>query len=483
MIREKWIVILVVLLTQFGALTLNAQNSKRRKAIYFKGQQRSLIEWEKSSEKWLDLEVWKAENANRENNPDWEVLAKNRLLRENMGRVIQCIGECLLHRGLKFNNADYRSGIKEGDELTTGDDSFIWVFLLDGTLVRLSPNSSISFKEINIGIDDIFLHARMNYGNILWLTRDPRMVKESNLRETDTLFLPLSMLDANTTSEKVNYTEANLYSALTVSERDLLHSKRLNKLINENNLIIDYKPTYSFLIMPNGSVFGANLQMEFVVLDGGPSFIKKRDPSQLRLKVGEIAEEDSELSAPSLFYYRGFQNKQVDLLESGFWYMATKDGTGLGKSKVKNGPEYAMGEFITHRVTSLLMARELMLRKYSTFIFEDTIDSLEFAQKHGFRLWGKLVSKPLEDMGKRIEFLIEFSRRVETTNLIEREKYKTRLRQRGLKVTEMAFSREFYKKALNHYYLNERGLEKLRSDREILNSTKNPLWKKLQNKR
>lgn len=476
-------VFFVLLLTFLGGPKAFAQKAKVRNSLFFKGQQRSLIEWEKSSEKWLDFEVWKAERINKENNPDWEILAKNRLLRENMGRVIKCIGECLLHRGLKFSNADYRSGVKEGDELTTGKDSYIWIFLLDGTLVRLSPNSSISFKEINIGIDDIFLHARMNYGNILWLPRDPRLVKESNLRETDSLFLPLDLLDANMEIENNDYTEKNLYSALRVPENNWIHSKKLNQLINENNLIIDYKPTYSFLIMPNGSVFGANLQMEFVVLDGGPSFIKKRDQNQQRLKVGEIPDVDAELETPSLFYYRGFQNRQVTQLENGFWYMVTKDGMGLGKSQVKNGPEYAMGEFITRRVTSLLIARELMLRKYSTFIFEDIIDSVEFAQKYGFRLWGKLVSKPLEDMGKRIEFLIEYTRRIETTNLIERDKYKTRLKQRGLKITEMAFSKAFYKKALDHYFLNEQGRSKQRSDREILNSTKHPFWKKFQNKR
>lgn len=455
----------------------------QKKSLNFKGVQRSLINWKTVDPyHWLDLDLWKENLKVREQNPEWESLIKNRMLKERIGKVIQCVGNCLNFRGKSFNHLKFNSILREGDEIQTDSESYLWIFLFDGTLIRLSPSSSISFKEINVGIDEFFHHARINYGNILWLTRDTRKMEESNLRETDSLFLPLDFLEANPKQKSTKIKESELERYLDINQSNLLHTKYLNRLIQENNLFVLDKPTYSLIVMPNGSVFGRSLKMEFVVLDGGASFIKKRSAEQLKLKTGEIEQEDQAHSFPASFFYRGFENRDVSELEEEFWYQIGYDGISLARSEQKNGPEYAMGEFITSRITSILVARELLLREFSHNLFRHEINVNEFAANHGYRLWGSLTKSPKEDLRKRFEFLQEYTRRIETTNLLEREKFKTRQSLRGLEYVTEPFSNRFYIRALKDYYFNRLRLTRVKDDREVLNSTSHPFWTRVRHK-
>jgi hypothetical protein len=155
------------------------------------GESQSLIEWEKLDKSWMDFQKWKQQLRYKEENTEWKILIKNRKHRESLGRAVHCVGNCQIFKGLKVNSLKFRSQLKEGDEVTTAKNSYAWVFLLDGTLIRLSPETSISFKEINVGIESIFFHVRINQGNILWLARDIRPIVKDNNPESDTLFLPL----------------------------------------------------------------------------------------------------------------------------------------------------------------------------------------------------------------------------------------------------------------------------------------------------
>ncbi|MDH5580328.1 MAG: hypothetical protein OEY33_00335 [Bdellovibrionales bacterium] len=455
----------------------------QKSSLDFKGVQRSLINWKTVHPyHWLDLGIWKEDLKEREANPSWESLIKNRMLKEKIGKVIQCVGKCLNYRGKAFNQLKYNSILREGDEIQTDSESYLWIFLFDGTLVRLSPSSSISFKEINVGIDEFFLNARVNYGNILWLSRDTRLYEENNLRETDSLFLPLDFLEANPKSKMVKIKEDQLEKYLEIDKSNLEHAKKLNRLILENNLFVLDKPTYSFIVMPNGSIFGKSLKLEIVVLDGGASFLKKRSDEQLKLVAGQIEEEDNAHNFPASFYYRGFENRDVSELEEGFWYQVGYDGTNLARSAQKNGPEYAMGEYITSKITSILVARELLLREFSHKLFSHSIDVNDFAANYGYRLWGSLTKTPKEDLRKRFDFVKEYTRRVETTNLLEREKFKQRQSLRGLDYVTEPFSNRFYIRALKDYYFNRLRLTRVKDDREVLNSTSHPFWIRVRHK-
>ncbi len=451
--------------------------------LSFKGIQRSLIDWERVHPyHWMDLDLWREDLAEREANPQYEALVKNRMVKEKVGKVLQCVGECLNFRGKAFNHLKFNSILREGDEIQTDPNSYLWIFLFDGTMVRLSPSTSISFLEINVGKSEIFHHARINYGNVLWLSRDTRPMLEDNIRETDTLFLPLNFLEANKKNGLKSVREGELDKYLEEDMSNLNHAKKLNQLIQENNLFIDDKPSYAFIVLPNATVFGGSLKMEFVVLDGGASFFKKRSSKQLRIKTGEIKEEDEYLDMPTTLFYRGFKNKDVSSIDEDFWYQIDPNGLVLGRSSEKNGAEYAMGEFITSRITSILVARELLLRQNSYVIFDSDIDENTFAADYGYRLWGSLTAMPKEDLRKRFEFLQEYTRRIETTNLLEREKFKQQRALYGEEFVTQPFSNRFYIRALKDYYFDKLKLTRIKDDREVLNSTSHPYWIRVRHK-
>jgi len=445
------LLILVILL--FIGPFASAQLKTQR--LFYKGQNQSLVHWEELDKSWMDFRKWKLSLHYKEENPDWEVLIKNREMREVIGRGIECVGKCRLYRGVKNNDMRFRSLLLEGDEVMTEKDSYGWIFLLDGTLVRISPNSSISLREINIGINSIFFQVRINYGNILWMSRDNRPYKVDNGAESDTLFLPLDFKATRPEILPVPYSEEDLFKALKKPRNFEKHQIHLNRLISENNLYIHNKPSYSFIVMPNGTLAGYNLQAEFIVLTGRESYFKKRTPKQLGV---EQHEGESDLDKSANFYFRGFENTQVSEVESGVWYKVSPEGKSIDKIPQLQNKRFWPGELLTGKITSFLMARELLLRRYSTFMFEDLIDPQIFAGVHGYRLWGRMDDVYKEDLYRRLTFLEEYTRRIETNNFLVRERFKTRLEKRGETLFEMQYSNKFFIRALKHYYkTRERG--------------------------
>jgi hypothetical protein len=434
----------------------------------FKYQEKSLIQWDKlDANKWMDYDQWLKEIKLKEKWPNWERVVKERRNKENVGRVLACYGECLVYRGASEFKAQYRSAILEGDEIHTGENSYIWVFLFDGTLVRLSPTSSVTFKELNIGSKENFIHARINLGNVLWLSRESHQYSEHNQRDTDTLFLPLKFFEANAKRDFREVDEENLFEYVKKSQETLNQVKRLNNLIKENESWVKNKKTYSFLVLPNGTVSGYGTQMEFVVLLGDESYLKKRSLKSLGIDQEEINE--------SKFFFRGFANTQEQILDVGLWYKIGQKGRVI--EEYPDRGLHNMGEFPTKKITTILVARELMLKKYSEFLFGE-YNSDFLALEKGYRLWGSL-DEDGSDMQQRLQFLTEYTRRIETTNLLTAERFRRKLIERGDKVTSFNYGRRFFNLAIVDYFTKRESFFNSESDREVLNSTTKKLWKRM----
>ena len=144
------------------------------------------LDWSSiDSKKWLDFNTWKKSlTLNSYYNP---YIKK----RETMGRVIKCVGKCLLYRDDGFSPVEHGSKIVEGDEIKTSENGHIWIYFNEGSLGRLAPNSSIFLREINFSNSQIFIHIRVNFGNFIYLNRSKDTYVEKKLRETDPIFLPL----------------------------------------------------------------------------------------------------------------------------------------------------------------------------------------------------------------------------------------------------------------------------------------------------
>lgn len=431
----------------------------------YRGQKRSLIQWKDLDSKlWLDYRSWLVESTYRDQNPQWKMELRDILLSELVGKVLSCIGTCKVYRGKAYVNASYRSKIYEGDEVQTTENSYAWIFLMDGTLVRISPNSSISFKEINVSNDETFYHVRMNSGYFTWLARLPFELQEHNLAETDPLFLPLAMKEANRIHyehlDHQNQTESKLLAAVTGEDkRNLKQYEKLNSLIVENDKLLAKKPSVLFLVLPNGTIYGQNLQLEVLYELGKKAYIKLKDPVET-YKIDEVADEVKQRAE---FFYRGYANLESKDLSVGHWYEINEKGKSIREFD-EGDKVFHLSELLTKRIPSMMMAREYWVKQNSLPLLKNGIEKNTLASSMGYRLWS--LRKNTDDSGmpelfERIEFLKEYTRRIETTHLnvveklVEKHRQEKTLEEKGkdnsLLVEQPILASEFYQKAFDAY--------------------------------
>jgi hypothetical protein len=443
---------------------------------FMKDQRRSTTKWgEVDFKTFLSLKDWINQRDEKDATPKWETIVRERSSRETVGRFFQCVGTCRIDRGQSFFNPNFRTSLLEGDEIQTIGESYAWIFLFDGTMVRLSPESSINLNEINIGIKENFISARINAGNVLWLSRLEAPFEESNNRETDVLFNPLVLYEAIPTPEHKKYVESDLIEMVEEKQTTLNQYKKLNSLIEKNNKMTKGKKTYTFIVMPNATLMGYNPNVEVVSLMGGKTFFKKRTYANLGLQSKEAIEEETYIQK------RGFEKSDLTPVESGKWLEVDEKGRSL-TTAVENLNWLVMGEFMTKRIPSLLVARELLLEKYSEFCFRESYDPTSLASNEGYRLWGALSEaedvKSKSDLSLRLEFLKEYFRRIETTNLLVSTHFNERLKARGESLKASEYGNYFFIKALDKYYSYEDYSDEKESG-EILNSTTKELWKRM----
>lgn len=471
---KKTLLILLLAL----AFCANAQEVIPGPKLEFKGQNQSVTPWGNIPvNSFLSFKDWKEESDIRDQVPDWEKIIRERNNRELVGRIYQCVGICRIDRGESFFNGSYRTGLYEGDEIQTVGDSYAWIFLFDGTMVRLSPQSSVTFNEFNVGVKENFINARINAGNVLWLSRHENTFEEVNVRETDVIFFPYSEYESLPVNDKKQYIEDDLFELLSEKKTFINHYKSLNETIEANNKLTRKKPTYAFLVMPNATIMGESPSVEMVVLLGGKSFFKKRSTELLGMKATEDTPENLNLQL------RGFDNKTLNTIQDDLWISIDEKGRNYAHAEEVRWLN--VGEFLTKRIPSIMMGREIFLMRYSEFAFREKYDPMVLAKKDGYRLWGKIKADEGEkkaDLELRLDFLKEYFRRVETSNLLASSRFRERLEERGEKTQAMIYGNYFFITALNRYYKYGEQFRDISDDKEtgeVLNSTKKLLWKKM----
>ncbi len=442
-----------------------------QQAILYKDQTNSSFDWKKlQALKFLDFKDWKLEEDKKAITPDWETILRDRNNKEMGGRVLQCVGSCKIDRGDSYFVPEFRSSFIEGDEIQTLDNSYAWVFFLDGTMMRLSPNSSVTLNEFNIGVEENFINVRVNAGDVLWVSRTESGYLEQNFKDTDLMFHPMEFYEAQEFQDNKIYDESDLIELVEEKETYINQILRLNKLVEKNNKITKGKKTYAFISSPAMTLMGYNPQVEIVALIGGKNFVKKKTVKQLNLT--EYKEELLE------YQLRGYENKTIGKVEEDIWYEVDEKGKSIKILDEAN--HFLTGEFLTSRIHNIMVARELLIEKYSEFLFQTNFDRKKLALENGYRLWGKINSEdPKEnDLKRRVDFLKEYSRRIETSNLLTAERFKDKLFSRGEKLQAMEYGTYFYIKALEKY-LKFTEYKELTSEGLLLNSTTKTLWKKM----
>jgi hypothetical protein len=206
---------------------------------------------------------------------------------------------------------------------------------------------------------------------------------------------------------------------------------------------------------------GYNPQVEFISLMGNQSYVKAKLADDLGI--------DGELENDLQYQLRGYDSKEFTKLNPGVWMEI--DSKGKSIKEAAEVSRFAVGEFLTKRLPGIMIARELLMRDYSK-------DKRKLAIEDGYRLWGSMTPEEnkKDDLYLRLEFLKEYFRRIETTNLLVTERFGEKLKSRGESIKVMEYGPYFYQLALERYL----SYVEYSDDNEIgerLNSTQKKLWK------
>ncbi len=399
-----------------------------------KGQDYSIIPWKtQDPEDFLSVSKWILEREIKDGTPDWKIRVRQSQLRELVGKVLQCRGTCTNYRGTLGTSVQHLSRVLEGDELRTGPDSVAWVYLMDGTLVRLSAQTSVSFQELNFTRTEVFFLLRLNQGHAFWHPRGRKPLEVDQAPETDSLSLPLLVRDANRQFfEREQFLSGSdrerVAQVMDLEERAVEQQvKALNTLIEENNQRLSL-PTRVMLVAPNGTLVAKNTSFDVVHQVGGESFFKRR------------AAPDGELG----LYLRGYAQTEAIGVNDDQWYSVASAGRSYAPVTGDSGAIQLL-ELFTRRIRTIELARERWVQKFTIPVvaalsFPDTL-----AQSFGYTVWG-------DEAVRRNQFLLEYSRRIETTNLRSVENLFAKLERSG-ETVQKDLPEDLYRASLNHYLL------------------------------
>jgi hypothetical protein len=398
-----------------------------------KGQGHSLIPWsELETDKWLSVDQWLYESELKSKHPDWPLRLRDNGQQELVGKVLSCRGgNCPIFRGTMPVMGQHLSRLLEGDEIRTEKDTVAWIFLMDGTLVRLGPLSSLSLQEINLGKTHHFLLARLNKGHVFWHPRGGQAPSDFG-PETDAQSLPLRVLNANQEHfERQIFNGQNdshhLNEVVELDEPAVkAQLKEIESLRTQNDLVLKL-PTRAMIIAPNVTLIAGRVSFDLVSNIGGQSYFKKR-----------AHPEGEEFS----LQVRGHSSNELVPISESQWYEVSEIGRSYTQvSDVSATLQFL--ELLTRRIKTLELAREIWIKEFSLPVLESLGDPKKLAIDHGYSLWG-------EDSKKRFDFLYEYTRRIETTNLRSIENLLTKLKANG-QVVKSDLDPGLYSLALNHY--------------------------------
>lgn len=400
-----------------------------------KGQGHSIIPWStQDPEDFLSINTWLIERKIKDETPDWKIRLRQADHKELVGKILQCKGTCEVYRGSNKANVQHLSRITEGDEIKTGKDSVAWIYLMDGSLMRLSPETSVSLNEFNLTKNDFFILARLNQGHIFFHPRTSKDLPMEFAPETDSVSLPVLVREAN----QQNF-ERGIYKYQTsqqrVSEVMNLDETAVKNQINvlnsyraDNNPVMTLK-TRVMIVSPNSSIVAKDASFDYVYLPGGKAFFKKR-----------TTEEGEEYS----LHLRGYAMTEAFTVSDMSWYEV--DQNGRNYSPMTNVPgTLQVLELITKRIKTIELAREIWVKDFTLPIMQSRNNATDLARDFGYTLWG-------DEMSRRFDFLVEYTRRIETTNLRSIENLLVKLEASGEKIRR-DLSDEQYQVSLNHYLL------------------------------
>lgn len=399
-----------------------------------KGQGYSIIPWSTLDPlEWMNVNTWITEREIKDVTPDWKIRLRQAEHKELAGKILQCRGVCSVFRGENSAKVQHLSRLVEGDELNTGKDSVAWVYMMDGTLMRVGPESSVSFHEVNLGKSEFFFLLRLNRGHVFWHPRGKGEVATDFAPETDSFSLPLLVRSANQEFFERGIFQSqddngHLREVMDLDENSVkAQMKALNEIKTQNGDLA--LGTRLMIVAPNATLVTRNVSFDFTYQSGGKSYFKKRGT--------QLGEEFS-------LHLRGYSMTQSIVVSEETWHEVESNGRSFISMTEAPGTLQIL-ELLTKRIKTMELAREIWLKDFTLPVLGSINEPVQMSRDHGYTLWG-------DELDRRFQFLVEYTRRIETTNLRSLENLLTKLENNGEKINR-EISENQYQASLNHYLL------------------------------
>lgn len=436
-----------------------------QESFRYKGQTRNLIEWDRLEPRaWFSFKEWMKERKLRDQDKLWRQKLRDRNHTEVVGRVLKCLGSCVKFDELNRVNAEFRTILNEGDEFVTANNSAAWLVLMDGSLLRVSANTSLTMNELNVAKKKFFISVRLNQGHFYYIHRRQGEFVIKDQPQTDLGFYPLLLLEANREYHSMlEYRQMSEVERLQSStDANLGYQKQgeeLNKYLAKNTDVLKEMDTYFYFYTPSYSLTGKNKSFEmFYEPDSDGHFY-------INGKVDNFTSSDQR-GAEIKLLYRGYNNLSSFAPEDNTLYEVDPLGQTAVESE-KNQNHFLASRTQIKRATSIYLAREIWLKKYSIDMISAMNNPYTLARTYGYRLWNEENTNEIEH---RVKFMEEYVRRVETSNLASLKKLTNGIPKKG-------FDKSFFFATMNVYYdaIKNRHSESRLKVRELSN-TEFYLW-------
>lgn len=394
-----------------------------------KGQTTSLIDWSEDPDEATDIERWLVKTEIQSKTPDWLVRLRNARQMELVGKILSCSGKCEIVRGISTVKGQYLSRLLEGDELALSKNSTAWIYLIDGSLLRLAAKTTVTFGEINFSKNEVLLYLKLLEGHVHYRPRFKEEVPVDFGPQTDAHSLPLMLEVANEAYfERKIFQEQNSFGHLAEYLFYDKHSKKhqfdfLNKLKIENNKEPSLKTTL-MMVAPNMTVVSEEVSFDMMYLLGSKGYVKKKSEGHFSLGL------------------RGYARTEPYLINNDKWIGVTENGRGFEFIDAIN-KELEILDLLSKRIVSFQTAQEVWYQEFTLPLIKNLHSAKDLAEKFGYFLWDqRLLERKL--------FLEEYSRRLETTHLQSLNNLIAKMGQRGEEIPQVP-TNVYYQKALDAY--------------------------------
>ncbi|MCY4644032.1 MAG: hypothetical protein OXB88_05385 [Bacteriovoracales bacterium] len=100
---------------------------------------------------------------------------------EGMGRVVFCQGRCVHRRGDYKTSLTPHSWLRKGEEIETGADSLAQIFFLDGTLLKIYPETLLDLRELSFWEEGPLLVLTLKRGHLFFSPPSKRKTRPTRV--------------------------------------------------------------------------------------------------------------------------------------------------------------------------------------------------------------------------------------------------------------------------------------------------------------